>query len=160
MIDIYENINGGVAGNNANVVNALRPLYAIRFELINGNAHLPRPAYTHHIHVHKTILKQAGRLLLHNRLWDKGEVNQIDTSCVIVAHFVKVFCVLWQRPFNSQASRLVESTKSSHTQKEASITPNVKSNSGNNNNNTPMEEKEWSLVIDDVELGQQDSSNP
>lgn len=117
VIDIYENINGGAAGANVGVVNALRPLYAMRFELMNGNAHLPRPAYTHHVHVHKTILRQAGRLLLYNSLWDKGDVNQIDTSCVIVAHFVKVFCALWQRPFNSQSSKAIKNVKSGNKQK-------------------------------------------
>ncbi|ORC93353.1 uncharacterized protein TM35_000012300 [Trypanosoma theileri] len=95
--EIMENV-GGV--NNASTADILRPLYAIKFELLSGVEHLPRPEYAHHVNVYRLILKQAGRLLYFNDTWNKSDIHHIDTACVIVAHFVRAFCALNQKPFH------------------------------------------------------------
>ncbi|KEG15541.1 hypothetical protein DQ04_00041050 [Trypanosoma grayi] len=97
--EIMENV-GGV--DNAATANIVRPLYATKFELLNGVEHLPRSEYAQHVDVHRLILKQAGRLLYFNDTWDKSDVQQLDTACVILAHFVRAFCALHQVPFHAK----------------------------------------------------------
>ncbi|KAG5511925.1 hypothetical protein JKF63_07750 [Porcisia hertigi] len=100
-IDILNSV-GGV--QSPAVANLIRPLYAARFELLNGTEHLPRSEYATRIHVHKAILRQAAPLLYYNDTWDKSDVHQIDTACVLVGHFMKAFCALHPRPFHSVAT--------------------------------------------------------
>lgn len=95
-IDILTSV-GGV--RSPAVANLLRPLYAARFEMLNGSEHLPRSEYAKRMHVHKAILQQAAPLLYYDT-WDKSDVHQLDTSCVLVAHFMKAFCALHPRPFH------------------------------------------------------------
>lgn len=102
-IDILESLGGPCASNPA-IPNMLRPLYAARFELLNGAEHLPRPDYAKHVHVQKLILNQSARLLFHNDNWEKSDVRQIDTTLTILGHFVKAFCALHMRPFNEGSS--------------------------------------------------------
>ncbi|CCW63986.1 unnamed protein product [Phytomonas sp. EM1] len=99
-IDILENL-GGLHAPAAAIPQALRPLYAVRFELLHGTEHLPRPAYARRMHVQKTILRQSARLLFYNATWDREDLHQLDTTCVILAHFIKAFCALHPRPFNT-----------------------------------------------------------
>ncbi|GET85567.1 hypothetical protein, conserved [Leishmania tarentolae] len=99
-IDILNSV-GGV--QNPDVANLLRPLYAARFEILNGSEHLPRCAYATHMHVHKAILQEAAPLLYYDA-WDKSDVHQLDTACVLVGHFVKAFCALHPRPFHPVAA--------------------------------------------------------
>ncbi|KAH9599189.1 hypothetical protein LSM04_008926 [Trypanosoma melophagium] len=110
--EIMENV-GGV--NNPSTSDILRPLYAIKFELLNGVEHLPRSGYAHHVNVYRLILKQAGRLLYFNNTWNKSDIQQIDTACVIIAHFARAFCALNQRPFHIKKGNenKVKSNKSS-----------------------------------------------
>lgn len=109
-IDILDSVGGA---SSASVANLIRPLFAARFELMNGCEHLPRSDYATHVHVQKTILKQSAALLYHNAVWDKSEVRQIDTTCVIIGHFVKAFCALHPRPFHQVPPR--ESSTSSNS---------------------------------------------
>nr|CCC51306.1 conserved hypothetical protein [Trypanosoma vivax Y486] len=97
--EIIENVGGA---RNKALVDVVRPLYATKFELINGVEHLPRSDLAQRLDVHRTILKQAGRLLYFGDDWDRLDLKQLDTSCVIAAHFVRSFCALHQRPFHSE----------------------------------------------------------
>ncbi|TPP52947.1 hypothetical protein CGC20_27365 [Leishmania donovani] len=99
-IDILNSV-GGV--RNPTVANLLRPLYAARFEMLNGSEHLPRSEYAKRMHVPKAILQQAAPLLYYDA-WDKSDVQQLDTSCVLVGHFMKAFCALHPRPFHPVAA--------------------------------------------------------
>ncbi|KAG5512394.1 hypothetical protein GH5_08244 [Leishmania sp. Ghana 2012 LV757] len=100
-IDILNSV-GGV--RSPAVAGLLRPLYAARFEMLNGSEHLPRSEYATRMHVHKAILQQAASLLYYNDTWDRSDVHQIETTCVLVAHFVKAFCALHPRPFRPVAA--------------------------------------------------------
>ncbi|KAK7199021.1 hypothetical protein NESM_000870300 [Novymonas esmeraldas] len=100
-VDILNSVGGA---RSPAVANLIRPLYAARFELLCGSEHLPRCDYAARIHVHKATLHQAAPLLLHNDVWDKSDVAQLDTTCVILAHFVKAFCALHPRPFHAAAA--------------------------------------------------------
>ncbi|RNF14919.1 uncharacterized protein Tco025E_05675 [Trypanosoma conorhini] len=97
--EIMENV-GGL--KNSATADILRATSAVKFELLNGVEHLPRSDYAKRCDVYRSILKQAGRLLFFNDSWDKSDVLQIDTACVIVAHFVRAFCALHQRPFHAK----------------------------------------------------------
>lgn len=97
--EILENV-GGL--RNAATADVVRALYAVKFELLNGIEHLPRVDDAQRIDVNRLILRQAGRLLFFDDSWDKSDVQQIDTACVIVAHFVRAFCALYQRPFHAK----------------------------------------------------------
>lgn len=107
-IDILEGL-GGPCSANPLIRNMIRPLYAARFELINGSEHLPRPDYARHVHPQRLILNQSARLLFYNdgaaHGWDKSDVKQIDTALVILGHFVKAFCALHMKPFNEAAAQ-------------------------------------------------------
>lgn len=96
-IDILNSVGGA---RSAGVANLIRPLYAARFELLNGSEHTPRSDYATRLHVHRAILQQAAPLVYFNDAWDKSDVKQIDTSCVLLGHFVKAFCAVHQRPFH------------------------------------------------------------
>ncbi|KAG5486974.1 hypothetical protein CUR178_08401 [Leishmania enriettii] len=109
-IDILNGV-GGV--RSPAVANLLRPLYAARFEMLNGSEHLPRSEYATRMHVHKAILQQAASLLYYNDTWDRSDVHQIDTTCVLVAHFVKAFCALHPRPFRPVATPATDGAASS-----------------------------------------------
>ncbi|CCW69729.1 unnamed protein product [Phytomonas sp. Hart1] len=98
-IDILENL-GGLKTPVGSIAQTLRALYAVRFELLNGTEHLPRPEYAKHLHVQKMILRQSARLLYYNENWDRSDLHQLDTACVILAHFIKAFCALHQKPFH------------------------------------------------------------
>jgi hypothetical protein len=96
-IDILSSVGGAASPGVANLI---RPLYAARFELLNGSEHLPRSDYAARLHVQKAILKQSAALLFYNEVWDKSAVEQLDTTCVIIGHFVKAFCALHPRSFH------------------------------------------------------------
>lgn len=99
-INILENLGNNAAAIPA-VVGVLRPLYATRFEVLNGVEHLPRGDYARHCHVHKTVLGQSARLLHHDEAWDATDPQQLDTTCVILGQFVKSFCVLHPKAFHA-----------------------------------------------------------
>eukprot|EP00796_Vickermania_ingenoplastis_P008566 gene8566-6007_t len=128
----------------------LRPIYATRFEMLFGTAHLPRPTHTPPgaggvvhgsgrgpaayrggaLHIPKHVLYHSSRLLLSPEGWSLGEGGSlepaaIDTDCVVLAHFVKAFCLLHTRPFHqlppapaSAAAARVSSIKKSRGPKD------------------------------------------
>ncbi|KPA73647.1 putative mitochondrial hypothetical protein [Leptomonas pyrrhocoris] len=148
-IDILNSVGG--AGSSA-VANLIRPLFAARFELLNGSEHLPRSAYAMHEHVQKVILKQSAALLYHNDAWDKTDVNQLDTTCVIVGHFVKAFCALHLRPFHQAQSSTTAAAAVRHPAKRVggataptpSATPPVK-------NTALFNADKWKVQVGDCE---------
>lgn len=116
-IDILE----GAGGLSSPVVAPLlRPVFAAKFELLHGTAHLPRPPVAvlstqavgssqryrgGALNVAKHILYHSSRLLVNKKGWDVSDSgaltpHAIDTDCVILAHFVKAFCALHTRPFH------------------------------------------------------------
>ncbi|RNF06677.1 hypothetical protein TraAM80_03622 [Trypanosoma rangeli] len=97
--EIMENV-GGL--KNFATADILRSTAAVKFELLNGVEHLPRSDCAKRCDVYRSILKQASYLLFFNDSWDKSDVQQIDTACVIVAHFVRAFCALYQMPFHAK----------------------------------------------------------
>ncbi|EKF32861.1 hypothetical protein MOQ_003276 [Trypanosoma cruzi marinkellei] len=103
LLDRAEEIMKNVGGlKNFSTADVLRSICAVKFELLNGVEHLPRSDYAKHVNTYRTILKQAGGLLFFNDCWDKSDVQQIDTACVIVSHFVRAFCALHQKPFHAK----------------------------------------------------------
>ncbi|KPI83920.1 hypothetical protein ABL78_7038 [Leptomonas seymouri] len=96
-IDILSSVGGA---RSPAVANLIRPLSAARFELLNGSEHLPRPDYAARLRVQGSILNQSAALLYYNDAWDKLDVHQLDTTCVILAHFIKAFCALHPQPFH------------------------------------------------------------
>lgn len=94
--EILQNIG---ALTNPTLAATLRAIYAARFELLAGVEHLPRSDCATHLHLSKTILQQSSLLLYHSDAWDRTDVQQVDTACVIMAHFIKAFCALHTRPF-------------------------------------------------------------
>lgn len=96
-IDILKSVGGA---GNPGVANLIRPLFAARFELLQGSEHMPRCDYATHLHVQKVVLKESAALLYHNDVWDKSDVQQVDTTCVILGHFMKAFSALHLRPFH------------------------------------------------------------
>ncbi|CCD16796.1 unnamed protein product [Trypanosoma congolense IL3000] len=95
--EIMKNIGGARCAAAADII---RPLYATVFELINGLEHLPRSDFATRMDVHRFIVKHAGCLLYFNDSWDRSDVRHLDTACVVVAHFIRSFCALHQRPFH------------------------------------------------------------
>ncbi|RHW68799.1 hypothetical protein DPX39_100041600 [Trypanosoma brucei equiperdum] len=104
--EIMENVSGV---RSAAVADVVRPLYATKFELLNGLEHLPRSEFATRIDVHRFIVKHAGRLLYFNDSWDKSDVKHLDTTCVILAHFIRSFCALHQRPFHVKQANVSDS---------------------------------------------------
>ncbi|KAG5487738.1 hypothetical protein LSCM1_08104 [Leishmania martiniquensis] len=153
-IDILNSV-GGV--RSPAVANLLRPLYAARFELLNGSEHLPRSEYATGLHVHKAILHQAASLLYYNDTWDKADVHQIDTTCVLVGHFVKAFCALFPCPFHHIAapatSDATSSAQMSPAARAAGCGGATASSSPPVRRKTAFNPAEWKLDVGDAGEG-------
>lgn len=113
----------------------LLPLYATKWELLQGTAHLPRPTFDYTtyasgstargsgsvghsstcyrggvLHVPKHILYHTSRVLVKDDHWslESGgflSPQKIDTDCMVLAHFVKAFSLLHTRPFNQSSAK-------------------------------------------------------
>lgn len=115
-IDILNSAGGP---SNPSMGQLLCPLYATRFELLNSPEHEPRCDYATRCHVQKSILQQAGQLIFYGNTWDETDLKQLDTACVIMAHFIKAFCALHPRPFHPSPS--AASTPSSSASDTATV---------------------------------------
>ncbi|KAI5687371.1 hypothetical protein MNV84_00347 [Leishmania braziliensis] len=152
-IDIL-NSAGGV--RSPAVANLLRPLYAARFEVLNGSEHLPRCEYATRVHVHKAILQQAAPLLYYNDTWDKSDVHQVDTACVLVGHFMKAFCALHPQPFHPQLAPAASDGAGSSKASSTRMTSGGSSSSSVASSSSPprppkamFNPAEWKMLVGD-----------
>ncbi|CAC9439523.1 conserved hypothetical protein [Leishmania infantum JPCM5] len=150
-IDILNSV-GGV--RNPTVANLLRPLYAARFEMLNGSEHLPRSEYAKRMHVPKAILQQAAPLLYYDA-WDKSDVQQLDTSCVLVGHFMKAFCALHPRPFHPVAAPATSGGAGSSQTSSTTTTASSSSSNATSSSSAQSPPKgalgpaEWKMAVGD-----------